>query len=245
MRARAEDPVERAARQHAARGLRIWTAGDGMVEGHFRFTPEIGGQVKSAIDDGVQRIFRARRKNGPHESHEAYAADALAERVLTSSDPKTTAKKTAINIAAHVVIDHAVLVRGNALPGERCEIPGVGPVNVGWVREILGEAFVTAVIKKGRDITTVAHFGRHIPAHLRTAMIAGGRECDIEGCFNRGYLELDHSEVDFAAGGPAAWWNIEWRCSICHDRKTRGWVLGPRNPVTGKRTLTPPSRAGP
>jgi hypothetical protein len=44
---------------------------------------------------------------------------------------------------------------------------------------MLGDAFVTAVIKKGRDITTVAHFGRHIPAHLRTAMIVGGRECVI------------------------------------------------------------------
>jgi hypothetical protein len=239
-RARAEDPTERAARQHASRGLRMWTAGDGMLEGHFRLTPEVGGQVKSAIDDGVQRIFRARRKDGPHESHEAYAADALAELLL--SEPS---ERKAASVTTHVVIDHAALVRGNTLPGERCEILGVGPVNVEWVRSMLGEAFVTAVVKKGRDITTVAHFGRHIPAHLRTAMIVGGRECDIEGCHNRGYLELDHSEIDFAAGGPASWQNLEWKCSICHHRKTQGWTLGPRNPRTGKRKLTPPARAGP
>jgi hypothetical protein len=218
----------------------MWTAGDGMIEGHFRLTPEVGGQVKTAIDESVQRIFRSRRASGPHESHEAYGADALAEHVLTPRD----AEKAAMNIATHVVIDHAALVRGNVLPGERCEIPGVGPVNVEWVRSMLGEAFVTAIVKKGRDITTVAHFGRHIPAHLRTAMIVGGRECDIEGCHNRGYLELDHSDVDFADGGPAAWWNLDWKCSICHDRKTRGWILGPRNPVTGKRTLTPAARPG-
>ena len=42
------------------------------------------------------------------------------------------------------------MVRGNALPGETCEIPGVGPVNVEWVRSLLGDAFLTAVIKKGR-----------------------------------------------------------------------------------------------
>jgi hypothetical protein len=237
-RACADDPAERSQRQHAARGLRMWTAGDGMVEGHFRLTPEVGGPFKSVIDQRVQHIFRSRRKSGPHESHEAYGADALAD--LVRAEP--TEGKPA-SIAAHVVIDHAALVRGNVLPGERCEIAGVGPVNVEWVRSLLGEAFVTAVVKKGRDITTVAHFGRHIPAHLRTAMIVGGRECDAEGCHNRGYLELDHCEVDFAKGGPAAWWNLDWFCSLDHDRKTRGWTLGPRDPRTGKRQLSPPPRS--
>ena len=58
-----------------ARRLRIWTATDGMVEGHFRLAPEVGGRFKAAIDAGTQRIFRARRTTGPHEPHEAYAAD--------------------------------------------------------------------------------------------------------------------------------------------------------------------------
>ena len=106
---------------------------------------------------------------------------------------------------------------------------------------MLGEAFVTAVIKKGRDITTVAHLGRHIPVHLRTAMIVGGRECVVEGCDARGYLEIDHCEVDHAAGGPAASWNLDYECSVHHDRKTRGWKLGPRDPKTGKRTLERPA----
>src|SRR5262249_26490021 len=156
-----------------ARCLRMWTAGDGMVEGHFRLTPEVGGRVKAAIDSEVQRIFRSRRKHGSRESHEAYAADALVELLDDAPSPK-------VGTTVHVVIDHGALVRGAALRCERCEIPGVGPVNVDWVRRVLGEAFVTAIVKKGRDITTVAHFGRHIPAHLRTAMIAGGRECTAE-----------------------------------------------------------------
>jgi hypothetical protein len=236
-RAQAEDPDARAARQHVARRYRMWTASDGMVEGHFRLTPEVGGAVKAKIDAETQRIFRARRTSGPHESHEAYAADAFAHLVQRDSGAKTT-KGTVTNV--HIVIDQPALVRGNAIEGERCEIPGVGPVNVAWVREMLGEAFVTAVIKKGRDITTVAHFGRHIPAHLRTAMIVAGRECVVAGCDARGYLEIDHSEVDFAKGGPAAWWNLGYGCSVCHRRKTQGWKLGPRDPKTGKRTLDPP-----
>ena len=90
------------------------------------------------------------------------------------------------------------------LAGETMRDPGVGPVNVEWVRNLLGSAFVTfylnptAIVKKGKDITAVAHFGRHIPAELRTAMVVSGRECSITGCSGREYLELDHCEVDYA-----------------------------------------------
>lgn len=252
-RAHAEDATARSARHHAARGLRIWTAADGMVEGHFRLAPEVGGRFKAAIDAGTQRVFRARRTSGPYEPHDAYAADVLADLVPADSpapagealgaagSAKGAGSRTVTNV--HVVVDHTALVRGNAVEGETCEIPGVGPVNVAWVREMLGEAFVTAVIKKGRDITTVAHFGRHIPAHLRTAMIVGGRECVVAGCHAHGYLEIDHCEVDYAKGGPAAWWNLDYGCSVHHLRKTRGWRLGSRDPKTGKRTLSPPDTA--
>jgi hypothetical protein len=245
-RAHAEDATARAARHHAARRLRIWTAADGMVEGHFRLAPEVGGRFKAAVDAGTQRIFRARRAAGPHESHDAYAADVLADLVPGDSPaPRgaATGARGATITNVHVMIDHAALVRGNAIEGETCEIPGVGPVDVAWVREMLGEAFVTAVIRKGRDITTVAHFGRHIPAHLRTAMIVGGRECVVAGCHARGYLEIDHCEIDYANGGPAAWWNLDFGCSVHHRRKTRGWRLGPRDPKTGKRTLSAPDAA--
>jgi hypothetical protein len=97
------------------------------------------------------------------------------------------------------------------VPLRRSEIAEVGPVNAEWVREVLGESFVTAIVKKGRDITTVAHLGRHIPAELRTAMVVGGRECLIEGCTCREYLELDHCEVDYGKGGPTARWNLSAR----------------------------------
>jgi hypothetical protein len=240
IRARAEvdDPAKRPARQHAARRLRMWTGVDGMLEGRFRLAPEIGGSFKPVIDAEVQRIFRSRRTSGEHESHDAYAADALAGLLL--GDAKT--KGAATNV--HVVIDHTALVRGNAIAGERCEIPGVGPVNAQWVREMLGESFLTAVIQKGRDIATVAHLGRHVPAVVQTAMIVGGRECEVTGCHRRSYLERDHSECGYARGGPTAWWNLAWLCSVHHRRKTTGWKLSPPDPSTGKRTLTRPDARG-
>jgi hypothetical protein len=100
-------------------------------------------------------------------------------------------------------------------------------------------------VKKGKDITTVAHFGRHIPAELRTAMIVSGRECSIDGCHGREYLELDHCEIDYAKKGPTARWNLAWLSSIHHKRKTGGWILGPPDPATGKRRLDPPRSGAP
>src|SRR5262249_32860826 len=112
-----------------------------------------------------------------------------------------------------------------------------------WVKEIFGEAFLTAIIKKGKDITTVAHLGRHVPAEVMTALIVGGRECCVEGCYNRGYLERDHHE-DYAKGGPTSYENLGCMCSGDHDKKTKSWILGAADPITGKRPLRPPLDRG-
>jgi hypothetical protein len=229
-----KDPEARAQRQHEARSVRAWTGDDGMCRGMWHLPPEIGGPFQVVLDAETDRIFRERSGAGEREPREAYMADALVNLVLGHTPAK------GVKHTVHVVIDHAALVRGQTIGEERCEIPGVGPVNVDWARNLLGDAFLTAVIAKGRDITTVAHLGRHVPAEVRTAMIVGGRECDVEGCECRGYLELDHSEVDFAAGGPTAYWNLTWLCWKHHRRKSSGWILGSRNQRTGKRPLRPP-----
>jgi Domain of unknown function (DUF222) len=239
-----EDREARAKRQHASRCLRMWRGDDGMIEGRFRLPPEIGGGFKTAIDAATQKIFRARHTEGSREAHDRYAADALVAAVLGDVESVESAghQRSATGVGAylHVVIDHEVLVLGRVCDGQTCEIPGVGPVSVEWARSLLGRAFVTAVVKKGKDITTVAHFGRRIPAELQTAMLVGGRECDVENCDVRGYLERDHCEIDFADGGPAAYWNLAWLCYLHHLRKSQGWNLGPPDPVTGKRRLTAP-----
>ena len=158
----------------------------------------------------------------------------------TSTGEPTRKSQARVKYTVHIVIDHKTLQRGETLPGERCEIPGVGPVNAQWVREILGDAFVTAIIGKGKDIRTITHLGRHINTELRTALIASGRECDIEGCHSNQYLEIDHCEIDHAKQGPTAWWNLGWLCYQHHRLKSQGWTISPRAP-NGKRTLTSPA----
>jgi hypothetical protein len=234
-RAEREDQAERSKRQHGSRSFQMWPTVDGMGEGHFKVTPEVGGAIKACIEDGTRRRFQEARADGTRESQDAYAADAFADRMC--GDP---ADAKSGGYTTHILIDHEALVRGKTLPGETCEIPGVGPVNVEWVRSLLGDAFLTAVIKKSKDITTVAHLGRHVPAEVQAALIVSGRKCSIEGCSGRDYLERDHCEIDHAVQGPTAFWNLTWLCSIHHDRKSSGWILGPPDPVTGKRRLDPP-----
>jgi hypothetical protein len=236
-RARVEDPGVRAKRQRAARRFRTWIDADGMIAGYFRLNPEVGGPVQKVIEAQVQRIFRARKAGTDHESLDAYAADALVEFVLGehADIPVKGADAT-----VHIVVDHGALLRGGTADGEVCEIPGVGPVDVAWVQELLGTAFLTAVIRKGKDILTVAHFGRHISAELMTALLVSGRECDVEHCNHRGYLERDHVH-DYAKGGPTSFANLGWLCYAHHRLKSGGWQLGPPDPDTRKRTLRPPN----
>lgn len=251
-RAKVEDPAERSARQHKQRRLNIWVDDDGMVAGAFRLTPEVGSQIKAAFEAAVQRTFRARRSGEDHEPHEAYAADALVDFVLNHNAPTGTgtgtgsekSSKPPVNATVHVVIDHGVLMCGGALDGDVCEIPGVGPVNLEWVRELLGTAFLTAIIKRGKDIVTVAHLGRHVPAEIQTALLVSGRECDIGGCNHRGYLERDHVH-DHAHGGPTSFANLGWLCYWHHRLKTAGWLLGEPDPKTRKRSLHPPTGRAP
>jgi hypothetical protein len=239
-RAAVEEPKARRLRQHRDRLFRSWTDRDGMLAGSFRFAPEIGAQLKAVIDKRTQEIFRQHKAGTEHESNDAYAADAVAEFILDRSGDKATAT----NVTVHVVVGNETLKSGELVPGEVCEIPGVGPVDVNWVREQLGSAFVTAIITKGKDILTVAHLGRHIPAELQTALLVSGRECDAEGCNHRGYLERDHVH-EHAKGGPTSYKNLCWLCYRHHRLKTSGWLLGPPDPASRKRTLRQPSGRAP
>lgn len=241
-RAAVEDPAGRRARQHRLREFHSWTDADGMIAGRFRLTPEVGGAVTKVIEAEVQRIFRSRKAGTDHEPLPAYAADAFAAFVLGNDallTPDAVRARKGVDIRLNIMIDHGVLMRGGTADGEICEIPGVGPVDVNWVKELLGTAFVTAIIKKGKDIVTVAHLGRHIPAEVQTALLVSGRECDVDGCNHRGYLERDHVD-DYAKGGPTSFANLGWLCYRHHRLKSAGWILGPAHPVTRKRTLRPP-----
>jgi len=116
-------------------------------------------------------------------------------------------------------VELAALLRGSLEPGERCEIPGVGPVPLSVARELFGDCFVKFVISDGIDVRTVVHYGRSIPAHLKTALQFRDRCCVVPGCGRTFGLEYDHI-VEFAKGGPTTLDNLCRLCRPHHGLKT-------------------------
>jgi hypothetical protein len=140
-------------------------------------------------------------------------------------------------VAADVVIvcDLNAYRRGRAGPGEPCHIVGGGPIPVALARDLARDAFLKAVLHDGVNIHTVAHFGRHRPAALQTALDMGpapgfvGVTC-ID-CNRRYHLQWDHVDPK-ANGGPTSLGNLKPRCPPCHANKTEqdrraGLLRGP------------------
>lgn len=140
------------------------------------------------------------------------------------------------------VVDFAALCRGHALPGERCEIPGIGPVPVAAARELLGEGALRLVLTDGVDVRTVAHTRRRPSAHQLTALLARYDECCVAGCSSRVALQDDHD--DPWARTHQTWLpNLKRVCPHHHARKTHkgwDWVVEEPDPTTGKHRLVPP-----
>ena len=62
-------------RQWAARSLRHWVDGEGMVAGQFRLPPEVGVPFVNRLDAETDRAQRKARKDGSADAREAHAAD--------------------------------------------------------------------------------------------------------------------------------------------------------------------------
>src|SRR5436305_44999 len=93
---------------------------------------------------------------------------------------------------AVVVAAHAYL-RGHLEPGERCELVGVGPIDLPSAKAMLGDALIDIAISDGTDIKALAHAGRHPTVRQWLALYAGGAICSVTGCGRRDRLQADHS----------------------------------------------------
>ena len=145
------------------------------------------------------------------------------------------------NVKIIVRIDHTALLRGWTIAGEMCEVAGLGPVSVTTVEELLrsGDPFLTAVITKGRDVVNVAHLGRGLSRHQRTAIEAMGLRCSNRACNKRIAIQIDH-RVGWIDNPETQLDNQDPLCPDCHRKKTHhGWHL---EPGTGPRRFLPPDR---
>ena len=228
-------------RVRATRYLRHWSDGEGAFCLRARLCPDDGAKVLAALDSERRGVFAAARRDGRREPFEAYDADALvalAEKATHGGG----GTRNGPGAMVHVRIDHAALVRGHCEQGETCDIPGVGPIPVASARALAGDCILKVLVTKGVDVVAVAHGGRTIPAHVRSALEARDPRCVIPGCDVRDRLEIDHL-VPFAEGGPSTLDNLARACRFHHYLKTHhGWVLGGR---PGAWTWDPPDERPP
>jgi len=225
-------PEELYAIQQKARSFFHWIDDVGMVRGNFALPPSVGVPLLSRIETEAGRLRRA-ATGSTRERFDAYAADALVGLLQGKGKGSTTRTDVVY------VIDLEAARRGHAHPGEVCHLVGAGPVPVNHVAEVAEDAFVKAVTFKGERVETIAHFGRHIPAELRTALELGeppgfeGAVCAEPNCGRRYGLEWDHVDP-LAHRGPTSYDNLVARCKPHHWQKTE------RDRQAGLLTPEPP-----
>jgi hypothetical protein len=220
-RLEARDVDDAHRRQHRERYVRHWRDDDGMMHLTAAWPDDIGVSVINRIDAEVDRLLRqARHDNDSAEIDppERLAADALAAIILGGS----TGRPRQADLV--LVCDIGAFQRGTAEPGEICHVTGGGPVPVSVAHEMATAAFIKAVLYRGKQIDTVAHFGRHLNAELRTALGLGdpplfaGVAC--ADCGRRYGLQWDHKNP-VANHGPTSHDNLQALCWPCHADKTR------------------------
>ena len=217
-RVSALDPRELHRRQLEAQELRHWRDELGMICFSGSLAPEVGLVLLSRLEAETDRVWR---QGGPEVrawSRQRRAAEAFGR--LMAGGPGQPLRADLV-----IVEDLRAHRRGHAHPGEVCQLVGGGPIPVEVVRELAKDAFLKAVLHDGVAIHTVAHFGRHIPATLRTALELGappdfeGVTCDDVGCDRRHGLEWDHVDP-VANGGLTSLENLRPRCRPDHRDKT-------------------------
>jgi hypothetical protein len=224
VRRQAESELDEAAKYQAIRRRRYYkdvTEPDGAVKFDGRMTPDDGAKLRAELMRRARKICARARSEGRRERFECYMADALMELV-------NSVRSGSGGVAdVHVTVEAQALLRGHSTDGETCEIKGVGHVPVATARQILGDGFLSILVKKGKDVTTIASAGRAVPAAVDRALRERDKKCCVPGCDVTEALERDHRIVPFIDGGPTSLENLALLCRWHHYQRTYcGFRLG-------------------
>lgn len=208
---------QREERLHKARYLKSWVDPEGGVRIDALLAPVAGAAVIGALDAEATKRFEAARLAGIEERSSAYLADALVELITRPGGDFADRRVPTVSL----LVDLPALRRGALEDGEVCEIPGVGPVSLASANGLLGDSFLKLLVTNGVDVSTVAHGGRTIPAHVRSALEVRDPTCVVPGCGIAYSLEIHHL-VPFAQGGPSTLPNLVRLCTAHHRMLTHG-----------------------
>ena len=251
------DPEITRRRHLARRAFRSWTETDGEWKAFLSGPGDLGARIEAALRGEHDAVFRTAHAAGQREDDACYRFDALLNLLETASgstvrgdtpdggsaddDPGTStptaaprSRRTGRQTKVIIRVDGSALVRGEVEDGETCEIAGIGSVALSAVREQIPDAHITYVITNATDVT-VAHLGRQVTAHQRTALEARGYQCEVPGCTADHLLEIDHV-TGWAITRTTRLSDLAWLCGTHHRQKSRRHyrLLGP----PGQRTWT-------
>jgi len=228
------EEISRHEKIRKTRFCRTWVDSEGAGHLEAKLTPDALGILRSVLGEYEKQVFSDARREGRRESRQAYLADALLAMAKGASSPghagaaRSAAKKTSSCPIAlvRVRVDATALLRGHVVAGETCSIPGLGPVPVAMARELMGDAILELVVKRGTDVTTVVSDSRYVRKALRIALEERDQVCVVPGCNISDPLERDHWQVDYAKKGPTELDNLARLCPFHHDQRTYGgWQL--------------------
>jgi hypothetical protein len=185
--AAAVDEDDRYRQVHRRRRIRGWVDRHNVGRLSATMTPDELARVMHEIDRRCGDIAEGAIRGRWFESWDAHRVDALVEMALPDSDPPAGPASM-----VHVVVDYDALMRGHTVAGERCEIPGIGPIPVTLARQMADDCILKVLLTKGADVVAVAHGGYTVPAHLRTALDVRDPKCIVPGCDASRRLQRDH-----------------------------------------------------
>jgi hypothetical protein len=182
------------------------TTGSGRRSAPDRADPPNGGGADGQLDLDLDPHPGAAPAANP-------ATDPATDRATDGQDGRGRPGRELV-----LDINLEALRRGCVRPGETCAIRGIGPVPVEVARSWVDDAFIKAVIRDGTDVKTVAHYGRHIPAPVRTALDLLDTTCAVPGC-STPRTEYDHDHP-YAHGGATSLTNLRPLCPHHHRQRT-------------------------
>jgi len=229
VRRQADSEKDEASRYEAIRRRRYFkdfTESDGAVRFDGRVCPDDGAKLRAELMRRARRIAAVARSEGRRERFECYMADALMELVEGVGSGSGSGAGSGGGPEVQITVDAVALRRGWAEASETCEIAGVGQVSVATAIKLLGEGWLSILVKNGIDIMTVANAGRAVPKDVERALRQRDKKCCVPGCQVTEPLERDHRVLAFSDGGPTSLENLALLCKWHHYLKThRGWSL--------------------
>jgi hypothetical protein len=203
-------------RRHRSRSLRLWPK-DGMIHMEGQFTTDAGAKLMAVVQARSQEFLSQARAAGSRERREAYAADALTSLV----EGAVPGPKAVVN----VLVDYEAIQRGRLEKGDRCAIPGIGPVSLQATKRLAEEGLIHLIVTEGADVRDVISLGRTVTAKQRAALEARDPTCVVPGCDETENLEIHHTEP-FVESKKTC---LKDLCRVCHFHHLlithRGWRI--------------------